>query len=348
MIIPRRLASMAIMTAALGCAEARSPAAVDVATVVDRAPAAADPAPAAGAPAATFRVLNHLAWPFRLARVSIGADGAVVKHQVFGAEGEVPATIAVTIPVAPGEHVFQLLAAARVKLTAAGPECTATLRSTTPFVADEGEPAEVSADLYLRDATRSFEERLDVRTRLHGARSDPWIGRRLPAADEARCRALRAPERAVCRVEALIAAATRERDVIKLVCNRDKLDQMRVLARMRDEAREHAEAARSTSGSRAPRRSPPILWMDVPQEIEGAGPMLDEAEYQDRVIVLERQIEALGREAEQCIGEDLAYHGGPTVTVDECFATGAPEIDFDLRDPRMPDFGLPAPMPWNR
>ncbi|APR80596.1 Hypothetical protein A7982_05943 [Minicystis rosea] len=345
MIDPRRLVLATLVSAigsALGCApsEARSAATVEIPRELA---APIDPA-TAGEKAATFRVLNHLGWPFRLARVQMVADGTEIRHAV-AADRELPATIAASVTVAPGPHVFHLVASARVKLTAIGPACTVTLRSAIPFVAEATKPADITADLYLRDATRRFEERLDLRTRLSGVGSDTGSSARLPAADEARCGSLRAPERVMCRVEAMVAEAVRARDVVKVLCYRDKLDPMRVIARMRDEAWAQAEALRASDGERhAPRRSPTFIWNEVPAAPTEA--RLDEAEYRDRVLVLDRQIEILGREADQCIGEDLGDPIGPRVTVDDCFATGAPEIDPELLGPRMPGNALPAPAPW--
>jgi hypothetical protein len=276
-------------------------------------------------PAATVRVLNHLAWPFRLARIVVVADGVVVRDQRFP-RGAAPSSITASVPAAPGRHVVQMLAETQVSLTAGGPECAATLRSATPWVAGE-RPAEIGADLYLRPPPRAFADRLDVQIDVRGATRDAWPTQRLPRADEARCRLLRAPDRAICRVEAMVAEATRRRDVIEVVCNRDKLDQMRVLSRLRDEAAAQVSAAALEGPSAAPRRSPPIVWTELPPAIE---PRVDAAELRDRVLVLERAIEALEREADQCIGEEPIVHGGATVTIDDaCFEKALPPLDLD-------------------
>jgi hypothetical protein len=289
-----------------------------------------------GAPAgvevspATIRVLDHVGFPFRLSRLLVVVDGAVLHREDFAEGARPPAAVRASFDAAPGDHVVQILAATRVLLTAGGPECTATLRSSTAFVTDPGVPAELTADLYLRDATHRFEERLDVRISRRGVRPEPWMGRALPAAEEARCAQLRAPDRAVCRVAVAVTEARRQKDLVKLLCNQDKLDAMRVLARLRDEAQAGLTAAASAPRPAAPRRPLAPVWNEAPPEAEAAAaPPPDLTELRDRVLVLERQLEALGREADQCVGEELACFSGPQVTVDECFAAGTPEADLE-------------------
>jgi len=330
----RRSSIVLVLAAALpaGCAqpEARGPVTVEV-----------QPARAGGAGAgeATIRVLDHVGWPFRLSKVIVVLDGAVMRHDRYAPGQDAPATLAVSTDLAPGEHTVQLLAETQVALTASGPECAVTLRTSTSFAARAGSPAEITADLYLRGAELRFQDRLDVRTRVRGPLLEGRRAHGLPDAEEARCAAMAAPEAAVCRVEAAVAEAVRQRDVIKVLCNRDKLDQMRVLARMRDEARARADAA-------PPARTPITISPDdapdaPPRDPDGAGSRLragdggperwaDELEQRERVEVLEQRIVALAREAEQCVGEDIASWPSTSVTADEaCFAHRAPEVDPD-------------------
>jgi hypothetical protein len=312
-----------------GCAppEAHLPATVEV------PPARAG---RAGAPEATIRVLDHLGFPYRLSKVIVALDGAVMKNEKFAPDRRAPATIAVSTELAPGEHTLHFLAETQVALTASGPECAVTLRSYTRFAAEAGNPAEITADLYLRGAERRFGDRLDVHTRVREPRLEGWIAERPKAAEEARCQAMAAAEAAVCRVEGTVAEATRQHDVIKVLCNRDKLDQMRVLARMRDEARARAEVATpalrrplAVSTDDQPPRDPDGSGPRRRPGLEGPDRWADEIEQRQRIEVLEQRIVALGREAEQCVAEDPAYGPSTTVTADEtCFAR-LPEIDAD-------------------
>jgi len=260
----------------------------------------------AGAPRLTIRVLDHLVWPFRLSRVAVAADGTVLQRRSFVTD-RAPLD-AITLPVVPGEHTVQFIAETRVQVTPAGPDCAVTLRTACSFVAGESAPVELEADLYLRDRERPFDEQLRVRTEVRGALPDPWIAR--APADEARCAALAPLERAICRVEANLAVARRGRDIIRLVCNQAKLEQMVALGRLRDEAR--ARLAGQTDGG------------------------VDPAREADRVRVAEQRATALGFEADRCVGEELAFSAAVVVAADDaCFAAGAPD-----REPDRP-FGGP-------
>lgn len=151
-------------------------------------------------------------------------------------------------------------------------------------------------------------------------------------AEEARCQAMAPPEAAVCRVESAVAEAVRRRDVARVLCNRDKLDQMRVLARMRDEARARAEAA--APALRKPISIPPDGAPPDADRNAGAGSAhlwAEELEQRERVAVLEQRIVALGQEAEQCAGEEVASWPSTTVTADEACFVRLPEIDAGSR-----------------
>jgi hypothetical protein len=265
------------------------------------------PPPAGEGPRLTLRVVDHLAWPFRLSRLVVAADGAVVYRRAF-LDDRAPPAQDTALAVAPGEHTVQILAETRVQVTPAGPECGMTLRLARSFVAAEGAPVALTADLHVRDRQRPFAEQLRARLEVRGASPDPWLGGHGRSADDARCAALPAPDAAMCRVEGNVAAAQRERDLIKLFCNQDKLDQMRALARVRDEAKARLAGEQTIEPEREARRARRA----------------------------EARIVALGAEADQCVGEDLAYLPATSVVADEaCFAANAPD-----REPDRPYGGL--------
>jgi hypothetical protein len=162
---------------------------------------------------------------------------------------------------------------------------------------------------------------------------DHGYARPLPSADEARCKALPAADGAGCRVEARLADAIQRRDVIEATCTKEKLDQLRVFARMRVEALAQAEAARARDVERGPRLPPPPIAVEgAPSPDPSAPPPaatdLEEQDYRFRAKLLEQRMTALGKEADLCAGGDGTEWVDQSV-VQACPLEKLPEVDFD-------------------
>lgn len=237
------------------------------------------PPPAPAETRSTLRLQNHLTFPYRLERLLVAMDGAVLRNRTYAPDEE-PEEIALPIEGAPGSHFMQMLAVVQVAQTALGPECGLEVRRSEPFVLSESRSTTLSADLHLRGVQQPFEDRVALEVTV----SPPATDHRWP--DDPRCRELAGAEQSICHVEANIAQAKRDRDVIKVICHKDKLDRMTALARARDE---------------------------VPAD-------LDEHGLRARARLIDAQITSLEREADQCGGGPPIFLGGTQVTARSCAA----------------------------
>jgi hypothetical protein len=111
--------------------------------------------------------------------------------------------------------------------------------------------------------------------------------------------------------------ARKEKDVIKLNCVNDKLAQLKQLINIADQARANLEEAIARK------------------------PVDEEGRYHEfgRITIAQQQAQALGADAENCVGEDLTFLGPTQVTVDE------PQLPDDPSVPVGPEFPVVEPLP---
>lgn len=109
--------------------------------------------------------------------------------------------------------------------------------------------------------------------------------------------------------------ARKEKDVIKLNCVSDKLAQLKQLMNIADTANTNLQEA--------------IARKD------------DDARYHEfgRITIAQQQAQALGSEAENCVGEDLTFVGPTQVTTEE------PDLPDDPTVVIAPDFPVVEPLP---
>jgi hypothetical protein len=206
---------------------------------------------------------SHLPETFRVSRVVAVMDGSVVYQRV----GDVaPRQSLFRGKLAKGDHQIRIL----VEL---GVPCGSTAEPHETLVVKDSRAFDVGAagglvhvDVFGQTPRLAPAERVRLSITLRGIRE----GRSLYRWSEdglRTCGRLGRPERARCLAERLVDQSRARRDVVALVCQKDKLD--RIVA-----------AENLLPGSEATMR-----------------------------VALEGQIEQLEREAEQCVGEDVAWFG---------------------------------------
>lgn len=212
-------------------------------------------------------------WPYRVEKVVVAVDGMLVYQSFAPGQRPPPRRLAAIDGVAPGIHTV-----------------TAELQWSAPCALFGGE-----RELLQVRASSSFDVGtepavVEIRPRLGGAEAPLRLGIFLrggiqeddlaagwplpPRFDDAACDPLAQPDRAVCQVGLRIEAARQARDIIWLTCLNDKQIQLHVLQRNLADAGEtaHGVALRP---------------------------------------VAERRAEELAREAEECVGYDIAFLGPP-------------------------------------
>lgn len=205
-------------------------------------PAGPPPAPEAGT--TTIVVFNRVGAPFELERVAISVDGERMPTSAIPPRGETGA-VSARVRVKEGGHVLDVTAAARGARRADGETAAVALHTAQGFHVG-GEPATLSVDLYLASpeggdrvgagkAPLDPDPRLEVGFRMRGGELDPRIGATGDLGDG--CQRMPPIRRAVCRGDRLAARARSERNIVLLACVSQRLDRMRALTSVLQDAR---------------------------------------------------------------------------------------------------------------
>jgi hypothetical protein len=180
------------------------------------------------------------------------------------------------VHVSRGKHTLELQATAGA---AGGGECR--IQRTHAFTVNGSAPAEIAASLFVREA----DGRVDARFELTGAVP--------PAGDgTTSCDPLAPPDAAVCRAEIGLALAQEQKDVVKALCTREKLAEMRPLQQAR------ADALARLAQLEGPDRTREAAWAELAA----------------------RRLIALGEHADHCHGVESIFLSWEHATAPECSA----------------------------
>jgi hypothetical protein len=172
-----------------------------------------------------IRVLNHVASPGELDRLTIAVDSEPVSLAAIPPSGGDAALVA-RLHLAPGPHTIAVRAKAR-----AGRSDVLVVGAQQPFHVGRG-PAAITVD--VRSAGVTFDAGatapIMVSLAIEGGRMAPEIGVAPSADRDQRCAALLPIPRALCRAAVDLDEATRNNDIVAALCVRDKLTEMRRLA----------------------------------------------------------------------------------------------------------------------
>jgi hypothetical protein len=184
-----------------------------------------------------IRVINHVAAPGELDRLTIAVDGQTVPLAAIPPEGGDAAIIA-KLHLPPGPHTIAVRAKAR-----AGSSDVLVVGAQQPFHVGRG-PAAITVDVRSQGVTfdASSASPVMISLAIQGGHMAPEIG--TPPSDERdeRCRALLPIPRAICRAAVDLDEATRKNDIVAALCVRDKLQEMRRLALVGESGRGDAVA----------------------------------------------------------------------------------------------------------
>lgn len=170
-------------------------------------------------------IADRLTWPYSLERVLVVLDGEPVLHLEGGSD---PDRATVEIPLVAGVHTIAVQLVAALPSGSRDEECLVRLRTAHSFGAGH-EPMAILLVPFLGDQTAGFAERLELEIRFAGTRPIAEVDQIPPPAEEA-CAHLSPIEQRICLAETRVAEARRQRDVIALACQTDKLGQMRAIA----------------------------------------------------------------------------------------------------------------------
>lgn len=183
-----------------------------------------------------IRVLNHVAAPGELDRLTIAVDGQTVPLAAIPPEGGDAAVVA-KLRLQPGPHTI----AVRAKARAASSDVL-VVGAQQPFHVGRG-PAAITID--VRSVGTSYDvstaSPVTISLAIQGGQMAPEIGAP-PDERDAACRALLPIPRAICRAAVDLDEATRKNDIVAALCVRDKLAEMRRLALVGEAGRGDAVA----------------------------------------------------------------------------------------------------------
>ncbi|MBW2276503.1 MAG: hypothetical protein JRF63_03360 [Deltaproteobacteria bacterium] len=168
---------------------------------------------------------DRLSWPYRLERVLVVLDGEPVLRLDDGAN---PDRAAVEIPLVAGVHTIAVQLVAALPSGSRDEECLVRLRTAHSFGAGH-EPMSILLVPFLGAQTAGFAERLELEIRFAGTLPIVEV-EHVPPPGDAECADRPVIEQRICLAETRVAEARRQRDVIALACQVDKLEQMRDLA----------------------------------------------------------------------------------------------------------------------
>jgi hypothetical protein len=170
---------------------------------------------------ARVSIADRISWPYRLDRVLVVMDGVPVLRLEDGDESD---RAAVELPLVAGVHTIAVQIVAALPSGSLGSECLVRLRTAHSFGAGH-DPISIVLVPFLGDQTAGFAERLELEIRFEGTRPIAEVEDiRSPA--DAHCAELPRVDRLICLAEALVAEARRQRDVIAVVCQSEKLELM--------------------------------------------------------------------------------------------------------------------------
>ena len=183
-----------------------------------------------------IRVINHVASPGELERLTIAVDDEVVPLGAIPPEGGDPALVA-QLRLAPGPHAIAVRARAR-----SASSDVLVVGAQQPFHVGRG-PAAITIDVRSLGTAydASSASPVTVSLAIQGGHMAPEIGAPPDERDQ-RCRALLPIPRAICRAAVELDEATRKNDIVAALCVRDKLAEMRRLALVGDAGRGDAVA----------------------------------------------------------------------------------------------------------
>jgi hypothetical protein len=172
-----------------------------------------------------IRVINHVAAPGELDRLTIAVDGEPVALAAIPPEGEDVATVA-KLRLPPGPHTI----AVRAKARTPGSEVI-VVGAQQPFHVGRGAAA-ITIDVrsLAKAADPVSAAPVTVSLAIQGGHMAPEIGAVPPDDKEQRCRALLPIPKAICKAAVDLDEATRKNDIVTALCVRDKLAEMRKLA----------------------------------------------------------------------------------------------------------------------
>jgi hypothetical protein len=201
----------------------------------------------------TVLLENHVAPPYKLERVLLTVDGQRAALSTVPPSGA-PASVAMRVRLAPGEHMLQIVASATRGDAATGDRQVTTIDTSQQFQVGPA-PALVSVDMG-RDLQAEF--------RMEGGQLAPRIGQPAPPpTEDQRCGKLALVPAAMCHVETVAFNARRDKDMVKLACASEKLSAMRTLATAIDDARESGGAFDAREVVRAAEQRVVALARDV-------------------------------------------------------------------------------------
>jgi len=171
----------------------------------------------------TLRVVNHVAAPGELDRVTVSVDGDIVPLSAIPPHDGDPATIA-KLPLAPGAHSIT------VRVSAHAPGSNVVVVGTQqPFLVERG-PAAITIDVRAVPGAVPTTTPVAVILTIRGGRLAPDFGAAPPDDKDERCATLLPIPRALCRAAVDLDEATRKNDLRAVLCVRDKLVEMRKFA----------------------------------------------------------------------------------------------------------------------
>lgn len=188
-----------------------------------------EPRPPSRAGTTAFRLDDHLAWPYSLREASLFVDGRPVASRT----APVPTTAWLgQLSLGAGRHVVVLTAVVGFASDLFGGRCTIRLRALRVFDVAE-RPATVELDLYQRDVTHPFTERVFVDVDLRGAEPVSLEVLRRERRAEQPCRRRERAAELLCRAELRAEQAERADDRASVACLAPKLATLRSLADVR-------------------------------------------------------------------------------------------------------------------
>jgi hypothetical protein len=227
----------------------------------------AGPARAPGPPGMTPILLdNQVGEPCQLVWANARVDDRALERTTIAPPGSPPASLDRPV-LAPGEHTVSIVASA----SCSGAEPAAILQVTQPVYLRDGASITI---VLSRDA--GAPSGLAARFAVSGGEV------LAPRADggDVDCRGRLPIDRAICRTEAALARARKDRDVIRVLCLGEKLREMRLVT--------------ETASHGAPGGAPDPHLADI-----------DEATA--------RRVLTLANEADQCVGDEVMGRDGSQV-----------------------------------
>lgn len=186
------------------------------------------PAPSSSAtrsdePTTAFTIANEASSFYRIDKVVLVLDGSVLLDGELG-EGE---RARQDLGLVFGDHVLHVLVRASYPSGSIDERCAVEIRAMQPFHVDGGSD-EIAMRIETGAITVGFADRIDLSFDLRDAREvAPTDFHPAPSREEEACAKLGPLRGAACTGEILLAGAERDRDVIKTLCYRDKMNVIR-------------------------------------------------------------------------------------------------------------------------